>query len=111
MIGQPRQRAPEVAVGFAGRRVTCYTPSMAKPLTVRDLRLHWPEAERRLRREGELLVTRDGEPVAKLVAYKVEKVVRRKWSAQKHLQWLSRTWKSKPEGPSTDELLARDRNE
>ena len=75
------------------------------------MRLHWPEAERRLKREGELIVTRDGEPVAKLVAYQAEKVTRPKWSAQKHLKWLSRTWKSEPEGPSTDELLTRDRNE
>jgi antitoxin (DNA-binding transcriptional repressor) of toxin-antitoxin stability system len=84
---------------------------MAKPLTVRDLRLHWPEAERRLKRERELVVTRDGQPVAKLVAYQGEKVARSKWSAQKHLKWLSRTWKSEPAGPSTDELLARDRSE
>jgi antitoxin (DNA-binding transcriptional repressor) of toxin-antitoxin stability system len=38
-----------------------------KAITVRDLRPRWPEAERRLRTETELLITRDGTPVAKLV--------------------------------------------
>ena len=58
----------------APHRETCYTATMARPpLSVRDLRLHWPAAERRLKREGELVVTRDGEPVAKLIAYRPEK--------------------------------------
>jgi len=81
------------------------------PLTVRDLRLHWPAAERRLKREGELVVTRDGEPVAKLIVYRAEKVARPKWSAQRHLEWLSRAWKTDHDGPSTDELLKQDRDE
>jgi antitoxin (DNA-binding transcriptional repressor) of toxin-antitoxin stability system len=81
------------------------------PLSVRDLRLHWPAAERRLKREGELVVTRDGEPVAKLIAYRPEKVARPKWSAERHLTWLSRAWKSDDKGPSTDELLKQDRDE
>jgi antitoxin (DNA-binding transcriptional repressor) of toxin-antitoxin stability system len=81
------------------------------PLTVRDLRLHWPEAERRLKREGELVVTRDGQPVAKLIAYRAAKVARPKWSARQHLAWLSRTSKSDHEGTSTDELLKQDRDE
>jgi antitoxin (DNA-binding transcriptional repressor) of toxin-antitoxin stability system len=81
------------------------------PLSVRDLRLHWPAAERRLKREGELVVTRDGEPVAKLIAYRPEKLARPKWSAQRHLAWLSRAWKGDDKGPSTDELLKQDRDE
>jgi len=81
------------------------------PLTVRDLRLHWPAAERRLKREGELVVTRDGEPVAKLIAYRPEKVAKPKWSARQHLAWLSRTWKREHASPSTDALLKQDRDE
>jgi antitoxin (DNA-binding transcriptional repressor) of toxin-antitoxin stability system len=80
------------------------------PLSVRDLRLHWPAAERRLKREGELVVTRDGEPVAKLIAYRPEERARPKWSAQRHLAWLSRAWKSDDNRPSTDELLKQDRD-
>jgi antitoxin (DNA-binding transcriptional repressor) of toxin-antitoxin stability system len=82
---------------------------MARPLTVRDLRLHWPEAERRLRREREIIVTRDGEPVAKLSAFRAEQPARPRWSAARHLRWLERSWKRASPGPTTGELLARDR--
>ena len=37
-----------------------------KTITVRDLRQRWPEAERALVLEKEIVVTRDGRPVAKL---------------------------------------------
>ena len=80
------------------------------PRTVRDLRLHWPTAERRLEREGEIIVTRDGQPVAKLIAYRGETMERPTWSARKHLAWLNRAWRSDSPGPSTDELLAQDRD-
>jgi antitoxin (DNA-binding transcriptional repressor) of toxin-antitoxin stability system len=82
--------------------------NMARPLTVRDLRLHWPLAERRLRTEREIVVTRDGRPVAKLSAYGPTEAPREHWAPERHLEWLRRTWK-KPAGPTTDELLARDR--
>lgn len=91
-------------------RETCYTSSVSRPLTVRDLRLHWPLAERRLRREGEIIVTRDGQPVAKLTAYRQDATPRNRWSAKRHLAWLDRTWKT-AQGPSTDELLAKDRGQ
>jgi antitoxin (DNA-binding transcriptional repressor) of toxin-antitoxin stability system len=82
---------------------------MSRPLTVRDLRLHWPDAERRLKREGELIVTRDGQPVAKLSLYRPEKRAKLRWSKEGHLRWLSRVWKGARGGPSIDELLAEDR--
>lgn len=67
--------------------------SMSRPLTVRDLRLHWPDAERRLKQEGELIVTRDGQPVAKLSLYRAEKRAKLRWSKERHLKWLKRVWK------------------
>jgi hypothetical protein len=33
-----------------------------KTMTPRDIRLKWPEAERALAREGEIVVTRDSKP-------------------------------------------------
>ena len=84
---------------------------MPRPLTVRDLRLHWPEAEQRLKRERELVVTRDGQPVARLIAYEPEQSVRPRWSADRHVAWLKRTWKVGAKSPSTDELLAEERDE
>jgi antitoxin (DNA-binding transcriptional repressor) of toxin-antitoxin stability system len=40
-----------------------------KTVTVRDLRQRWPETERALQVEKEIVVTRDSKPVAKLVRY------------------------------------------
>jgi antitoxin (DNA-binding transcriptional repressor) of toxin-antitoxin stability system len=40
-----------------------------KTVTVRDLRQRWPETERALQVEREILITRDSKPVAKLVRY------------------------------------------
>src|SRR5436190_19554947 len=40
-----------------------------KTVTVRDLRQRWPETEKALQTEQEILVTRDSKPVAKLVRY------------------------------------------
>jgi antitoxin (DNA-binding transcriptional repressor) of toxin-antitoxin stability system len=37
-----------------------------KTMTIRDIRQHWPEAERQLAIEKEIIITRDGKPVAKL---------------------------------------------
>lgn len=82
---------------------------MRKPLTIRDLRLHWPEAERRLLREGELVLTRDGRPIAKISAYREEKPTRQRWSADQHRKWLNRTWKGTASPATTDDLLAQDR--
>lgn len=38
-----------------------------KTITVRDVRQRWPEAERSLAEEGEITITRDGKPVARLL--------------------------------------------
>jgi antitoxin (DNA-binding transcriptional repressor) of toxin-antitoxin stability system len=42
-------------------------------LTIRDLRQRWPQAEKALETEEEILITRDGKPVAKLVRFTEEK--------------------------------------
>jgi antitoxin (DNA-binding transcriptional repressor) of toxin-antitoxin stability system len=36
-------------------------------MSVRDIRQNWPEAERVLREEGEIVVTRDSKPVTRIV--------------------------------------------
>jgi antitoxin (DNA-binding transcriptional repressor) of toxin-antitoxin stability system len=38
-----------------------------KTVTVRDLRQRWPETEKALQSEHEILITRESKPVAKLV--------------------------------------------
>ena len=41
-------------------------------MTVRDVRQRWQEAERLLESEGEILITRDGKPVARLLPVEAE---------------------------------------
>ena len=36
-------------------------------MTVRDVRLHWPKAEKALAEGEEILITRDSRPVARLL--------------------------------------------
>jgi antitoxin (DNA-binding transcriptional repressor) of toxin-antitoxin stability system len=58
-----------------------------KTVTVRDLRQRWPEAERALQVEGELVITRDSKPVAKLVRYAEPTKPRRRFDPVAHGKW------------------------
>jgi antitoxin (DNA-binding transcriptional repressor) of toxin-antitoxin stability system len=81
-------------------------------MTVRDIRLKWPEAERLLARAGEVVVTRDSKPVARITPFRERGTRRRaRFDPIEHRRWLRRFWKAQPKQPSTDELLARDRAE
>lgn len=81
-----------------------------KTMTVRDIRLNWPEAEKALARVGEIVVTRDSKPVARIVPYEAPARVRRKrFDASEHLRWLEKFWRDQDPGPSSDDLLRRDR--
>ena len=61
-----------------------------KRISVRDLRQRWPEAERALNIEPELIITRDGKPVARLTRYKNRSKRRRRFDPVKHGQWQNR---------------------
>jgi antitoxin (DNA-binding transcriptional repressor) of toxin-antitoxin stability system len=52
-----------------------------KTITVRDLRQRWPEAERALALEREIVVTRDGQPVAKLTRIASKQKKRKRFDA------------------------------
>jgi antitoxin (DNA-binding transcriptional repressor) of toxin-antitoxin stability system len=58
-----------------------------KTITIRDLRQRWPEAEAALNLEGELLITRDSVPVAKLVRIAPETARRPRWDVEAHARW------------------------
>lgn len=58
-----------------------------KTVTVRDLRQRWPETERALRSEHEILITRDSKPVAKLVRYVVPDRPRAQFDPVAHGKW------------------------
>ena len=50
-----------------------------KTMTVNDLREHWPEAEQALAVEKEIIITNEGEAVARLTAIEPEKKPRKKF--------------------------------
>jgi len=58
-----------------------------KTISVRDLRQRWPKAEALLQREKEILVTRDGQPVAKLVRIKERERPRKRFDPGRHAKW------------------------
>ena len=58
-----------------------------KTITIRDLRLRWPETEQALEVEREMIITRDGRPVAKLVRVVQEEKKRRRWDPEEHRRW------------------------
>jgi antitoxin (DNA-binding transcriptional repressor) of toxin-antitoxin stability system len=58
-----------------------------KTVTVRDLRQRWPETEKALQVEREILVTRDSRPVAKLVLYIEPNKPRKHFDPVAHAKW------------------------
>jgi len=87
-----------------------FTLQRMKTMTVRDIRLNWPEAEKALARVGEIVVTRDSKPVARILPYDARPKTRRKrFDPVEHQRRLERFWRNRDSGPSTDELLRRDR--
>jgi antitoxin (DNA-binding transcriptional repressor) of toxin-antitoxin stability system len=78
-----------------------------KTMTIRDLRQHWPEAEAALKREGEILITRDSKPVAKLVNMVTADARRTRWNVKTHARWQQRISGGKTS--RSDEALAKSR--
>lgn len=64
-----------------------------KTMTVRDVRQKWPEAERSLAEEGEIVITRDGKPVARLLPV-VEEVVTpgKRFDPEENRKWREEMW-------------------
>jgi antitoxin (DNA-binding transcriptional repressor) of toxin-antitoxin stability system len=58
-----------------------------KTITVRDLRQRWPQAEALLQHETEILVTRDGKPVARLVRVPEQTARRKRFDPRAHARW------------------------
>ena len=56
-------------------------------MTVRDIRQRWPEAERALGVEKEIIITRDGQPVAKLTRIPPERKKRKRFDPAEQQRW------------------------
>ncbi|MBI5396229.1 MAG: hypothetical protein HZA91_13115 [Verrucomicrobia bacterium] len=83
-----------------------------KTMTVRDIRHRWPEAEKALAEDGEIVVTRDAKPVAKIIPYTAPaRKKRARFDPEEHMRWLREMWKDEPHQPSTDKLLREDRED
>lgn len=81
-------------------------------MTVRDIRLRWPEAEKALAVEEEIVVTRDSRPVARIVPYVPDAAPRRRrFDRKQHMRWLRKISKGERTLPSTDQLLQEDRED
>jgi antitoxin (DNA-binding transcriptional repressor) of toxin-antitoxin stability system len=76
-----------------------------KSLTIRDLRQKWPEAEKALEMEGEIVITRDGRPVAKLMKFSEPAKPRPRFNSKEHMKRMRKIWGGKVL-PSIDERLA-----
>ena len=63
-----------------------------KTVGVRDLRQRWPAVEKALAREGELIVTKDGKPVAKLTRVEIEEKPRRRFDPEENRRWMKKFW-------------------
>ena len=80
-----------------------------KTLTVRDLRQRWPRAEAMLEAEGEIVITRDAKPVARLVRFVEPRRPRKRFEPARHAAWQARMG-GKRTVRWVDEFLARDRS-
>ena len=63
-----------------------------KTITIRDLRQRWPETEKTLQVENELIITRDGQPVARLVRVAKPDAKRKRWNPEEHKKWIKKVW-------------------
>ena len=63
-----------------------------KTMTVRDVRQRWPEAERCLGTEGEIIITRDGKPVARLLPVEDVTETRKKFDPEEQKRWREEFW-------------------
>ncbi len=61
-----------------------------KTVTVRDLRQRWPETEKALQVEGEIVITRDSKPVARLTRYVTPEKPRQRFDPVTHGAWQRR---------------------
>lgn len=78
-------------------------------MSVRDIRQRWPRAEEILRTEREIIITRDGKPVAKLVRVREPRNPRKRLDAGRHAAWQARTSRGRTVH-WVDEFLTRDRD-
>lgn len=76
-----------------------------KTMTIRDVRQRWPEAERALEVEREILITRDGKPVARLLPVEEEPSERKRFDPEESRKRREQTWENAEPFDSTPFLM------
>lgn len=77
---------------------------------MRDIRQRWPEAERILGEQGEIVVTRDRKPVARLLPFRPAPPMRKRLDPVKQLARIRKLCKGLTL-PSSDAVLAEVRGD
>jgi antitoxin (DNA-binding transcriptional repressor) of toxin-antitoxin stability system len=80
-------------------------------MTVHDLGQHWPEAEKVLAAEKEITITRDGVPVAKLLAVEPVKKQRKPFDLEAHRKWKEDLFGKGVVVNWVEEFIANDRED
>jgi antitoxin (DNA-binding transcriptional repressor) of toxin-antitoxin stability system len=76
-----------------------------KTMTIRDVRQRWPEAERALEVEREILITRDGKPVARLLPVEEVPSERKRFDPEESRKRREQIWESAEPFDSTPFLM------
>jgi antitoxin (DNA-binding transcriptional repressor) of toxin-antitoxin stability system len=81
-----------------------------KTMTIRDVRQHWPVAEQALETEREIIITRDGKPVARLLPVHAEEAPATQFDPGELNRWREETF---GKGTTIDSMtrLLQDREE
>ena len=81
-----------ISTSWVDRRVKHASHGRMKTITVRDVQQRWPEAEQALETEEEIIITRDGKPVARLLPVAEEPASRKLFDPVEHLKWQEQTF-------------------
>lgn len=82
-----------IPTSWVDRRVKHASHGRMKTITVRDVQQRWPEAEQALETEEEIIITRDGKPVARLLPVEPEvEPPRKRFNAEAHRRWMEEMW-------------------
>ena len=82
-----------------------------KSISVRDLRHHWPEAERVLLSEREIIITRDAKPIAKLIAWNGKRARARCFTLAAYQKWQKDVFGTGKQLQIVDAALEPDRTD
>lgn len=92
-------------------KLDMYNLNEMKSISVRDLRHHWPEAERMLLSEREIIITRDAKPIAKLIPWNGKRARSRRFKLATHQKWQKDVFGTGKQLQVVDAALDRDRTD